>query len=378
MIQPKPFLHNINMRTRQTGKDRRIEMSLRILEKGTPLPLPVEYKDIDLSVQNWVENELKITYDGELLPTFKMFANQRINEYAQTWKHVDENGNLLLNFKTITRDNNPQKGDNQGSNTNIPGDRDYPMFLVPTLEENQQMAYDMYSMKQPFSVNLEYTVYIITNKYELLNQMNLLVHDKFKSINCFIYPNNHPMPMTLENITDDSEYSLDDRKYYSQSYKIKVKAYIIKESDFKVTKIPSRYKINTIGDKRKVKNNPISYDTTGVWDDETRYQYKKIVLTITFDGCTTQKTILPSEFIIRSVETSNVYDFLIFINGEKQNLDDEIHILQGDELSIKITKDDMHGESKILIAGFDPNVIYDTNHDAELSLDEDKTEYIDY
>ena len=78
MIQPKPFLHNINMRTRQTGKDRRREMSLRILEKGTPLPLPVEYKDIDLSVQNWVENELKITYDGELLPTFKMFANSSL------------------------------------------------------------------------------------------------------------------------------------------------------------------------------------------------------------------------------------------------------------------------------------------------------------
>ena len=233
MIQPKPFLHNLKLRQENQGNEQRIFSSLKILENGTPLPLSVEYKDIDAAMLKWVEDDLNIVFEGEKIPTFKLFANQRINEYCQTWSHLDDKGNVLMNFKTITRDNNPQKGENQGSYYNIPGNRDYPMFMVPVLQENQLIAYDMYSMKQPFCVNMEYVINIVTNKYELINEMNLLVNDKFKSINCYIFPNNHPMPLTLETVSDESEYSLDDRKYYSQTFRLKLKAYIIKEEDFK-------------------------------------------------------------------------------------------------------------------------------------------------
>lgn len=385
MIQPKPFLDKLQLRSVKEGKERRYDMSLKILEKGTPLPLPVEYKDIDSAMQKWVDEELTITYDGVKLPTFKLFANQRINEYAQTWKHLDENGNILLNFKTITRENNPQKGENQGSYANIPGNRDYPMFLVPTLQENQQIAYDMYSMKQPFCVNLEYTVSIITNKYELLNTMNQMVHDKFKSITFYIFPNNHPMPLTLESVTDDSEYAIDDRKYYSQTFKFKLKAYIIQEKDFKVTKLPSRLAIKSIGDKKKHIRKNVSYDRSEIWDDSCytqednpRYYYKKIILTINFGLCMSECVILENDFTLRNVETFNIYDFLIFINGEKQNLENEIKIYKEDELLIKVSKNDDLKESKIIITGFDPNVIYDSEYNPESSLDENKDEYKTY
>ena len=371
MIQPKPFLDKLHLRSQKEGNAQRIDMSLKILDKGTPLPLPVEYKDIDAAMQEWVDKELNIVYDGEKLPTFKLFANQRLNEYAETWQHVDENGNLLMNFKTITRENNPQKGENQGSYANIPGDRDYPMFLVPTLEDNQQIAYDMYSMKQPFCVNMVYTINLITNKYELLNQMNQIIHDKFKSINAYIFPNNHPMPLTLENINDESEYNLDDRKYYSQSYQIKLKAYIIQEKDFKVTKIPSRLKIQTMGDKKTRTNKNITYDICGIWKEE-RYSFQKVILTLDFDICEENKTLLQISLIIRNIETYNISDFSLFINGEKQNLEDEVELEQEDELMIKIKKTNPFKNSQIIITGYDPNVIYDSHYDPESSLDEKK------
>ena len=384
MIQPKPFLDKLNLRSEKEGKERRYDMSLKILEKGTPLPLPVEYKDIDACMQKWVEDELNIVYDGVKLPTFKLFANQRINEYAQTWKHLDENGNVLLNFKTITRENNPQKGENQGTYANIPGDRDYPMFLVPTLQENQQIAYDMYSMKQPFCVNLEYSISIVTNKYELLNIMNLAVHDRFKSINSYIYPNNHPMPLTLESVTDDSEYALDDRKYYSQTFKLKLKAYIIQEKDFKVTKLPSRIAIKSIGDKKKHYNKNVIYDDNGYWDEcpsnneQPRYYYKKIVLTVNFKRNETFEMIFDNDFILRNVETYNIYDFLIFLNDEKQDLTNEVKIYKEDKFLIKISKDNILNDSKIVIIGFDPNVVYDAEFNPESALDEQKkTEFKD-
>lgn len=384
MIQPKPFLDKLYLRNKKEGKIRNKEMSLKILEKGTPLPLPVGYKDIDAAMQKWVEDELEISYENTKLPTLKLFANQRINEYAQTWKHLDENGNILLNFKTITRENNPQKGENQGTYANIPGDRDYPMFLVPVLQDNQQIAYDMYSMKQPFCINMIYSVSIITNKYELINAMNQLVHNKFKSLTCYLYPNNHSMPLTLENINDESEYNLDDRKYYSQTFQFKLKAYIINEKDFKVTKIPSRVSINMVGDKKKKNNHEIIYEIGDYWEEcndnneQDRYYYKKIILTIKFNSCISQKTILKNDFTLRNIETFNIYDFILFINGEKQNLENEIKLLKDDELLIKISKNDILSESQMLIIGFDPNTIYDSEFDPEFALDEQKDEYKEY
>lgn len=377
MIQPKPFLDNFKLRNKAFGVERRRNMSKIILEKAPKFPLTVEYKDIDEAFKEWVENDLDISYDGKKLPTFRLFSNQRINEYAQNWKHLDESGNLLMNFKTITRDNNPKHGDNQGGYYNIPGDRSYPMFMVPVLQENGQQAYDMYSMKQPFCVDMVYSINIITNKYELINKMNQLVHDKFKAINCYIAPNGHYMPMVLDNISDESEYSLDDRKYYSQSYSIKIKAYIIQESDFQVTKLPSRAIIRMLGisEKKKPKIEVVeedyANDECNIRDNDDPYYNKKITVNIYYGICD-ECADFDADFdmVIKSIETSNVYDFVVCINDEVQDLDNEIRIYNGDNVKVSASKDKYDEESMITLIGFDPNTILDSRYDPESSLDE--------
>lgn len=248
------------MRHHAKGVERRRNLSKIILEHGTPTPLPVEYEDIDKAFFDWVDKKLDVVYDGKKLPTYKLFSNQKLSEYSQTWSNLDDTGNIIMNFKTITRENNPQHGESQGGNYNIPGNRDYPMFCVPVLQENGEEAYDLYTMKQPLSVNFMYTVNIICNKYELLNQFNQLIQYEFSALECYISPNDHYMPMTIESINDESEYNIDDRKYYAQSYNIKVLAYIIRKEDFKVTKIPSRFVMRLIGTEKthkykKVKRN---------------------------------------------------------------------------------------------------------------------------
>lgn len=248
LIQPKPFINKMKLRHNSYGVERRRNMSKVILEHGTPLPKPVSYEDIDQEFFEWVDKKIDIVYDGKKLPTFKLFSTQRISEYSQTWKNVDESGSLVLNFKTITRAPNPQKGENQGSYMNIPGHRNYAVFYEPVLQENGTEAYDMYTMKQPFSVNFEYMVGIVCSKYELLNRMNELMNYEFQSIQTYIFPNGHPMPITLEDISDESEYTIDDRKYYSQIFKLKLKAYIIRSEDFSVTHLPSRMIIRSFDD----------------------------------------------------------------------------------------------------------------------------------
>jgi hypothetical protein len=141
-------MDKLKLRHHAIGTERRRNMSKLILEEGTPFPQPIEYSDIDIAVFNWVDKKINLVYEGERLPTYKLFSTQRISEYSQTWSHTDDYGNIMMNFKTVTRDNNPQKGEITSNYFNIPGHKDFTMFYVPVLQENGTEAYDKYTMKQ--------------------------------------------------------------------------------------------------------------------------------------------------------------------------------------------------------------------------------------
>lgn len=348
-----------------------------------------------------------------------------------------------MNFKTITRDNNPQHGENQGGMWNIPGNRHYPMFYVPVLQENGEEAYDLYSMKQPLSVNFMYTVSIICNKYELLNEFNTMIHHEFNAMECYIAPNDHFMPMTLENITDESEYTIDDRKYYSQSFQIKLMGYVIRKEDYIVTHVPSRFVIRMLdsdnGKKyKKVKRDDTwlgrlenaatidkqqeEYPTSGTelqnsdertsdWFDELppcplpdtaelrphptviaeedyqddccntddgddRYYNRIIKFSADFPYCDEHIVEFTSDYEIEvySIETTNVHDFVIKINGEVVDFDNDVNVMIGDVINVNISREDEYGDSKLVIIGGDKNEVIDSEYNPESALDEVKDE----
>lgn len=394
LIQPKPFLDRFKLRNKAQGIERRRNMSKMILENGTPFPLAVTYEDIDNAFFNWVDKDLDISYNGKRFPTYKLFSNQRLSEYSQTWQNVDESGSLVLNFKTITRDNNPQHGESQGSNYNIPGNRDYPMFFVPVLQENGEEAYDMYSMKQPVSVNMTYTVSIITNKYEMLNRFNEMIQTHFSSLECYISPNNHPMPMLLDSINDESEYTIDDRKFYAQSFQIRILAYIIQSKDYTVTRLPSRFIVRFIDNEEKKKKRDSKYDLkveknnnlptdnckTGLNEgsdiihrrtdivmkeddlpineckniDDKSYN-KYLEYRINIENCDSSVTFtMDNDMVITEIQTDNIYDFRIHINGELTKVNEYLRLYKEDSINIKITRDDIFKDSLIVFIGYDP------------------------
>jgi len=395
-------------------------MSKLILEEGTPFPQPIEYSDIDIAVFNWVDKKIDLVYEGERLPTYKLFSTQRISEYSQTWSHTDDYGNIMMNFKTVTRDNNPQKGEITSNYFNIPGHKDFAMFYVPVLQENGTEAYDKYTMKQPFGVNFTYSVSIITNKMELLNEMNEKMHYEFSAIQCYIEPNGHPMSMTLEDISDDSEYTIDDRKYYSQTFKIKVRGYIIRREDYKVERIPSRFVmsshdsdatgiVNRRGKNRKndervkfieetVKLSPIDaliddercetplpeevQKPSEVYEeiddareccvpDENKYYNKIIKIIMTFDECIKELSFqIDKEMIADHIEVENVFDFKIFVNEEEIELEEGYKFQKDDEITVKISRDDDFSDSEFTIVGYDPDTVIDKEKLPEVSIDE--------
>ena len=425
LMQPKAYMDKLRLRHNAIGKERRRNMSKMILEHGTPFPKPIEYSDIDQEMFNWVDKKFNLEYDGVRLPTYKLYSTQRISEYAQTWSQTDDYGNMIMNFKTITRENNPQKGENQGSYFNIPGHKDFAMFYVPVLQENGVEAYDKYTMKQPFAVNFMYSVSIITNKMELLNEMNEMMHYEFNAITVYVSPNDHPMPLTLEDISDQSEYTIDDRKYYSQTFKIKLKGYIIRREDYSVERIPSRLVISShdsdatgistrrgknrredekvqfitgfdsdsFADKRfkpydecetevtdtilppPAIEEPIEPNTDCCEKPPSRYQFKVMKVIMNFDDCTFDLSfVIDKNMILESIEVDNVGEIKLFVNGEEMSFDKDVRFVTGDEIRVTIEREVIGKVSEVTLVGYDPDTVIDAQNLPESSLDEKPTE----
>lgn len=416
MQHPKHIFKPFKNRNIAIGKERRLNAVKTVLDKQPHFPKEVTYKDIDQAVFDWLDKEIELNIENKRFPTYKLFSNQRISEYGQNWKEMDEKGNLEINFKTITRENNPQKGENQGNSFNIPDNGYYPIFKTHVLEDNGDEVIQVYSMKQPFSVNLIYTVTVFTSSYKKLNEMNVKMQDQFKALEKYIFPNGFAMPMTLESVSDESDYQIDDRKYYAQSYQLKLLAFIINESDYKVQKIPSRIKTrfvagmnssnrnkpnqfrldtvneggqmlisNKIGcgesslDKEKVEvpfeeqycsvNDEREVDIDEIegkqicWKDteDEMYVNKKIFITINFNECRKVCEFeLGSILELETIEMTNIKSFKLYINSQEINVEDsDVSFDEGDVVMVKCELKDETEKAVMTIICYDPDTILD-------------------
>lgn len=416
MQHPKHIFKPFKNRNIAIGKERRLNAVKTVLDNQPHFPKEVTYKDIDQAVFDWLDKEIELNIDNKRFPTYKLFSNQRISEYGQNWKEMDEKGNLEINFKTITRENNPQKGENQGNSFNIPDNGYYPIFKTYVLEENGDEVIQVYSMKQPFSVNLIYTVTVFTSSYKKLNEMNVKMQDQFKALEKYIFPNGFAMPMTLESVSDESDYQIDDRKYYAQSYQLKLLAFIINESDYKVQKIPSRIKtrfvagmnssnrnkpnqfrldtVNEVGqmlisnkigcgesslDKEKVEvpfeeqycsvNDEREVDIDEIegkqicWKDteDEMYVNKKIFITINFNECRKVCEFeLGSILELETIEMTNIKSFKLYINSEEINVEDsDVSFDEGDVVMVKCELKDETENAVMKIICYDPDTVLD-------------------
>lgn len=348
------------------GAERRQNLAKEVLQDGTPLPKPLDYKHIDEEFKRWVEEDLDVSFEGEKVPTIALFSNQRFSEYMQSWENVDDKKNILINFKAITRENNPKPGTLNGGTKNIPGERTYLMKRVPAIDKAGRRYYIDYRVKQPFCVDFSYTVTIVTNKYELLNTFNLLIQEKFKAIQCFIRPQGHFIPMTLADISDESQYSLNDRQYYSQSYIISVNAYLLPEDSFIVEERPELKFMGFEGDANK--SSYAEIEELPCRQEDSPYINTPMRITIHFDSCSTKYEFTMDDFFRgEKIKFLNIRSYAIDINGvevpdwevstEGREYETEIHGLkwkEGDVIKIhKLKKYSTFEGAEIILTGCD-------------------------
>ena len=365
---PKKYLNHIDLDKKAVGNERRLEMLGDILKGSTFLPRPVVYADIDRAFKEWVEDSLKISYNDKILPTMVLYSNQRFTEYSQTWQFTDENKNLILNFKTITRDNNPEYGHIQGGLWNIPGDdRFYPMIRKVVLDDNGSESFLDLEMRQPMAIDFMYHVSIFTTNLKPINEFNMLVNDRFKARQAYIKPNEHFMPMTLENISDKSSYEINDRQFYSQSYDIKVLGYVIKEDDFRVKESPLKFGTRWYGGilKRKAANIEIE-EYVNPCNEPDPYDgtyFKPITIVVTFPECVRETEFqIDTDFVFTGAELVNARRYILSVNGDEIT-ECNVLIEEGALIRLAIKRLRAGEEAVVKLIGYDPNTVYTKEND---------------
>lgn len=367
MGKPRKYLNHLDFERNAVGNERRYEMLSDILRNGTFTPKTVLYPDIDRTFREWVENELKISYNNKVLPTMVMYSNQRFTEYSQTWQYTDENKNLILNFKTIRRDNNPEYGKIQDGLWNIPGNRFYLMKREVVLDDNGSESFLDLEMRQPMAIDIIYHVSIFTTNFETINDFNILINDKFKARQAYISPNAHYMPMNLEGISDRSSYEINDRQYYSQEYTIKVNGYVLQKEDFRVSERPIKHgaKFAVTAKKKSAAIEVEEYANPCLAPEEEEENYSKPVsVIISFPDCVKETEFkLDEDFRLIGVETENIRRYELFINGEEVSMDKGAYINEGDIIAVHAVKLRAGKEGVVTLNGENPRVSYSVEND---------------
>ena len=354
---PKKNIYPPRFKDKIYGYERRIGYPMEIMYKETELPKPLNYDDIDFSFEEFVK-EYVAKIEDTIYPVFTLYSNQRFSEYSQTWEHTDNEGNLLLNFITVNRDSNPKPGSNQNELWNIPGDRFYTMLVKEVLDDNGTESYEIYSMKQPYAVNLSYRINFITSTYEKLNGFNNRINDLFKARQFYIRPNGHYIPMVVEEVNDETQYSIDERKFFLQSIGIKVMAYIINKEDFKVEKKPKRILLFTEGDTKR----PSPTVDIDEYEGNNPLRYRSIDLRIGFEEYHDKVEFeIDTDMVIESIENTNVRNMRVFVNDTMYYTEKGFKVKEGDSIRIKVNKYNIAGKAMLTLKGYNPNEVYDSS-----------------
>jgi hypothetical protein len=357
-VGPKKNINHLALREGVVGNERRVEILDKQFAMSTLLPKPVVYEDIDNAFKEFIKSIEMVSDEGTVYPTMTLFSNQRFSEYSQTWKYTDKNNNILLNFKTVMRENNPQYGKIVGAGWNIPGDnRFYLMKRVKVLDDNGSESFLDLKVRQPMPVDLVYKTSIFTNKYQSLNKYNESVNELFRSRQQYVCPNGYYMPMMLEAISDESEYSIDDRQFYSQTFTIKLMGYIVREEDFRVDEIPLKRSVTSpFFTKTKRKKADVEIEECEL-EPKEGYDFVPLKMNVTFPGCVnTVSFIMDEDFTIERCEYENlVSSCRIFVNDEEVFVGDLVIIRQNDNVRVKVRHKNPLKDGRLTIIGHDPN-----------------------
>jgi hypothetical protein len=318
---------------------RREQLLDYIKEDGTYLPKSVLHADLDRGMLDFVKNELKVVTAGNIVPMLDIIiTTQNWSQYLETWKFVDLDYNPSPPFITVVRQPEVKYGTNPSLQYTIPNRKQFYYASVPTWNGNEQ-GMDIYTIPQPVPVDINYSVKIICNRMRELNQLNKVIMQKFSSRQAYTFIKGQYVPIIMNNVSDESQMSLDSRKYYVQSYDFTMLGYLIDEEEFEVkpaiARVAQVMELDTSTFKKRRNKSPEN-------PDEFLSNFLYVV------GNDTLSDTVAYTANLTWLSSDNVESYDVYINEDYYGTDvQKIQITTNDVLRIDVIKTDDTQESSI-------------------------------
>lgn len=338
MPLPKKVIPTLPLVPQKTLSARREELLEYINKDGTYLPKSVLHADLDRGMLDFVKNELQVISEGEIIPMVDIIiTTQNWSQYVETALFVDLDYNPSPPFITVVRQPEVKFGTNPSLQYTIPNRKQFYYASVPTWNGNEQ-GMDIYTIPQPVPVDINYSVKIICNRMRELNQLNKVIMQTFASRQAYTFIKGQYVPIILNNISDESQMSLDSRKYYIQNYDFTMLGYLIDEEEFEVkpaiARVAQLMELTGTGNTKRQKypKNP----------NEFLENYLFVV------GNDTLSDMVAYTANLSFATSTNVESFDVYINGDFFGTDvQNIQITTNDVLRIDVVKIDDNLESTI-------------------------------
>ena len=334
---PSKIKKNIPLTESKTLLPRRRELLEKINKDGTYLPKSLLHADLDRGFLDFVKNDLKVVVEGKSIPTVDiLMTTQNWAQFTETWNFQNIDKNAEPPFITVVRTPEVKFGTNPAVLYNIPNRKQYFYAQVPTWD-GQRNGMDIYTIPQPVPVDITYSVKIICNRMRELNKLNQVILEKFASRQAYTVIKGHYIPIVMGNITDESVFDVEKRKYYIQTYEFTMLGFLIDEDEFEVAPAITRVlqvveidKKTTRRGKRKKDEEGLGSQALFIVGNNTLTQSFSYIVDIKIGG------------------TTNVDSYDVYINDDYYGSDLElIQINSGDVLRLDIVKDDDQLESTI-------------------------------
>jgi hypothetical protein len=332
----KPTLPLVPKKTLSARREQLLEY---INADGTYLPKSVLHADLDRGMLDFVKTDLQVVTAGKIVPMLDiLITTQNWSQYLETWKFVDLDYNPSPPFITVVRTPEVKYGTNPSLQYTIPNRKQFYYASVPTWNGNEQ-GMDIYTIPQPVPVDINYSVKIICNRMRELNELNKVVMQKFSSRQAYTFIKGQYVPIVLNNISDESQMTMDARKYYIQNYDFTMLGYLIDEDEFEVKPAIQRVtqlmevETSTRGRRRNSTENP----------DEFNFNFLYV------SGTTSLNDRIDFTANMNFVSSNNINTYDVYINGDYYGADVQIiQITTNDTLRIDVTKTDNTQEGNIL------------------------------
>ena len=337
---PKQVKPTLPLVPKKILSERREQLLEYIKEDGTYLPKSVLHADLDRGMLDFVKEDLKVVTAGKIVPMVDIIiTTQNWTQYVETALFVDLDYNPAPPFITVVRSPEVKYGTNPSLQYTIPNRKQFYYASVPTWNGNEQ-GMDIYTIPQPVPVDINYSVKIICNRMRELNQLNKVVMQTFSSRQAYTFIKGQYVPIIMNNVSDESQMSLESRKYYVQSYDFTMLGYLIDEEEFEV-----KPAIQRVTQLFEIDNNRLNKRRQQFPENPDNFENNFLFVV----GNTTLVDVIDFTANMELVGTENILSYDVYINNDYYGSDVSlIQITTNDTLRIQAFKKDYSLDAKII------------------------------